>query len=245
MTTMNHPDEELLGTKLDFESERASRLPIFGVNKLKNMSDLSSDIFHSTLAYAGMANTYLAMNQVVDTLEVGREVLSERKVGGDKSEKERTKEEGTSRAYNRYLKFLDKQVYGVSSSKTKIFKGIIVEKVISTLSSFASKYFLGGNVIGGSVNTMTGFNEIFKEAIAAEYFNVKEFGMANKLYFSSFGKNWWNYGKEFKEDKVNLFIRHFNVLGESRTKQRDWHTVNTKSRRLYNMFNESIFLQYK
>ena len=100
------------------------------------------------------------------------------------------------------MKFLDKQVYGISSSKIKIFKGIIVEKVISTLSSLASKYFLGGNVVGGTVNTMTGFNEIFKEAIAAEHFNLKEFGMANKLYFSSFGKNWWNGGKEFKEDKI-------------------------------------------
>ena len=43
-------------------------------------------------------------------------------------------------------------------------------------------------------------------AIAAEYFNLKEFGMANKLYFSSFGKNWWNYGKEFKED-MESFIK--------------------------------------
>ena len=243
--TYNSEEEERFANTLAHEKEKIHRLPIYGVNKLQDMNELSTDIFHSTLAYAGMANTYLAMNQVVDTLEVGREVLSERKVGGDKSEKERTKEEGTSRAYNRYLKFLDKQVYGISSSKTKIFKGIIVEKVISTLSSFASKYFLGGNVVGGTVNTMTGFNEIFKEAIAAEYFNLKEFGMANKLYFSSFGKNWWNYGKEFKEDKVNLFIRHFNILGENRTKQRDWHTVNSKSRRLYNMFNESIFLPYK
>lgn len=243
--TYNSEDEERFANTLAHEKEKIHRLPIYGVNKLQDMNELSTDIFHSTLAYAGMANTYLTMNQVVDTLEVGRDVLAERKVGGDKTEKERTKDGGTSRAFNRYLKFLDKQVYGISSSKTKIFKGIVIEKVISTISSFASKYFLGGNVVGGSVNTMTGFNEIFKEAIAAEYFNLNDFVEANKMYFSSFGKNWWNYGKEFKEDKVNLFIRHFNVLGESRTKQRDWYTTNPKARRIYNMFNESIFLPYK
>lgn len=243
--TYNSEDEERFANTLAHEKEKIHRLPIYGVNKLQDMNELSTDIFHSTLAYAGMANTYLAMNQVVDTLEVGREVLAERRVGGDKTEKERTKDEGTSRAFNRYLKFLDKQVYGISSSKTKIFKGIVIEKVISAISGFASKYFLGGNVVGGSVNTMTGFNEIFKEAIAAENFNLNEFIKANKMYFSSFGKNWWNYGKEFKEDKVNLFIRHFNVLGESRTKQRDWYTTNPKARRIYNMFNESIFLPYK
>lgn len=244
--TYNSEEEERFANNLAHEKENINRLPLYGINKLKDMNELSTDIFHSTLAYAGMANTYLAMNTLVDTLEVGREVLSERKVEGDKSEKDRAlTKKGTSRAYNRYLKFLDKQVYGVSSSKTVIFKGIVVEKVISAISNFASKYFLGGNVVGGSVNTMTGFNEIFKEAIGAEYFNLKDLKNANKLYFSSFGKNWWNYGKEFKEDRVNLFIRHFNALGESRTKQRDWYTQNPKARRIYNMFNESIFLPYK
>lgn len=244
--TYNSEEEERFANNLAHEKENIYRLPLYGINKLQDMNELSTDIFHSTLAYAGMANTYLAMNTLVDTLEVGREVLSERKVGGDKSEKDRAlTKKGTSKAYNRYLKFLDKQVYGVSSSKTVIFKGIVVEKVISAISSFASKYFLGGNVVGGSVNTMTGFNEIFKEAIGAEYFNLKDLKNANKLYFSSFGKNWWNYGKEFKEDRVNLFIRHFNALGESRTKQRDWYTQNPKARRIYNMFNESIFLPYK
>ena len=244
--TYNSEEEERFANNLAHEKENIHRLPLYGINKLQDMNELSTDILHSTLAYAGMANTYLAMNTLVDTLEVGKEVLSERRVGGDKSEKDRAlTSKGTSRAYNRYLKFLDKQVYGVSSSKTVIFRGIVVEKVISAISSFASKYFLGGNVVGGSVNTMTGFNEVFKEAIGAEFFNLKDLKNANKLYFSSFGKNWWNYGKEFKEDRVNLFIRHFNALGESKTKQRDWYTQNSKARRIYNMFNESIFLPYK
>lgn len=243
--TYNSEDEERFANTLAHEKEKIHRLPIYGVNKLQDMNELSTDIFHSTLAYAGMANTYLAMNQVVDTLEVGKEVLSERRVGGDETENERAKGGGTSRAFNRYLKFLDKQVYGVSSSKTKIFGGIVIEKVISAITSFASRYFLGGNVAGGAVNTMTGFNEIFKEAIAAEHFNLKEFTMANKMYFSSFGKNWWNYGKEFKEDKVNLFIRHFNARGENKTEQRNWCTTNPRARRIYNMFSESIYLPYK
>lgn len=241
--TYNSEDEERFANALAHEKEKIHRLPIYGINKLQDMNELSTDIFHSTLAYAGMANTYLAMSQIVDTLEVGSTVMKEqRRVGDDTLEKDR---KNASNAYNRYLKFLDKQVYGISSSKHRIYKGIVVEKVIAALSSFASKYFLGGNVVGGAVNTMTGLNEIFKEAIAAEEFSLKDFARANKLYFSNFVPNWMEYGKEFKENKVGLFIRHFNVLGENRTKQRDWHTVDRHRRRIFNMFNESLFLPYK
>lgn len=238
--TYNSEDEERFANSLAYEKEKIHRLPIYGINKLQDMNELSTDLFHSTLAYAGMANSYLALSQIVDTLEVGSEVLTRRKVGDDTLEKDRKKH---SNAYNRYLKFLDKQVYGINSTKHKIYKGIIAEKVVFALSNFASKYFLGGNVVGGMVNTMTGFNEIFKEAIAGEEFSLKDFTNANKLYFKYFVPNWMEYGKEFKENKVGLFIRHFNVLGENRTSYRSWNT--DKGRRIYNMFSESLFLPYK
>jgi len=57
-------------------------------------------------AYAGMANTYAALNSIVDTLEVGKEVLSRRRVGGIIPEQEA--KINKSRAYTRLLKFLDK-----------------------------------------------------------------------------------------------------------------------------------------
>jgi hypothetical protein len=63
---MNSPDEELLGTKLNYEEERAQRLPVFGINKMKNMQDLSTDLFHSMLSYAAMATSYQCLDNVVD-----------------------------------------------------------------------------------------------------------------------------------------------------------------------------------
>lgn len=239
--TYNSEEEERFANALAFEKEKINRLPIYGVNKLQNMKELSTDIFGSMLAYAGMANSYQAMSQIVDTFEVGKEVLNQRRVEGDTTEESR--KGGPSRAYNRYLKFLDKQVYGVSSTKFKIGKHLVWEKIIGALSSFASKYFLGGNVVGGAVNAMTGFNELFKESIAGEEFTIKDFANANKLYFGSFVQNWLEYGKEFKENKVGLFIRHFNILGDNRGEYREWNT--DKARRIYNFFGESLFLPYK
>lgn len=243
--TYNSEEEERFANALAYEKEKIHRLPIFGVNKLQNMSELSTDIFRSTLAYASMAYTYKAMDQVVNTFEVGKEVLAQRTVAGNKTEEERTKQGGSSRAYNRYLKFVDKQVYGISSSKTVIPGKIVIEKVVSAITSFASRYFLGGNVIGGTVNTGTGAIELIKEAAAGEHFTPADLKAAHKMYWSSFGKNWWHYGDEFKEDRVSLFIRHFNIRGDNRNAYRNWDTTNPTARRIYNMFSESIYLPYK
>ena len=60
--TYNTLDEDIFENKLAFEKEKLNRLPIYGVNKLVDTSQLSTDLFHSMFAYAGMANTYAALN---------------------------------------------------------------------------------------------------------------------------------------------------------------------------------------
>lgn len=247
MTTMNHPDEELLGTKLDFESERASRLPIFGVNKLSNMNDLSSDIFHSTLAYASMANSYSSLSTVVDGLEVGRAALAtrDRTIKGSNSV-----ENFKSRAYSRYCKFLDKQVYGISSSYYGLTlrngRRILVNKILQNLSSLGGTLFLKGNVLGGTVNTLTGFNNIFKEAITSDYFSPSDWTKAHKYYFSSFVSMWspvgvknilstGDLGKLRKDNKLDLFLQQMNALSNNREKFRSWHTSRSRLNNFYRM----------
>lgn len=238
--TYNTIDEDMFHNQLAFEREKINRVPLYGVNKLKDPSELSTDLFYSTFAYAGMANSYAAMSQVVDTLEVGKEVLNRRTVEGINSEESRLKDK--SRAYSRYLKFLDKQVYGIGVPKLKIGNKLVLNKLFGFLTGFAGKYFLGGNIAGGMVNVGTGSIEIFKEAFSGEYFDVKDWAKAHKSYYGSFMQNWWGYGKEFKEDKVSLMIRHFNMLSENRGNQRAWHT---RDSRILNMFGESLFLPYK
>lgn len=243
--TYNNIEEDIFQNKLAFEKEKLNRLPIYGINKLKDMTEISTDLFQSTLSYAGMANTYAAFDTIVDTLEVGSEVLNRRKVGGIYTESEN--KANKSRAYNRYLKFLDKQVYGISTKKIKIGRGLVINKVAGFLSGLASKVFLGGNVPGGMVNLGTGAIEVFKESLAGEYYSLKDWRKAHKMYWGSLGSNlgsWWvDVGKQIKEDKVSLFIRHFNVLGDSKERQRNWET--RRNRANYFLYNESLFLPYK
>lgn len=243
--TYNSEEEELFENKLAHDKETIHRVPLFGINKLNNMTELSTDIFHSTLAYASMAHAYSAMDHIVATMEVGKDVLSRRRVGGYLEEDRKAQKKGKySKAYNRYVKYIDKQVYGLNSTKHMFFGKIVWEKVVNLCTSFASKLFLGGNLHGGIVNTITGFNEILKEAMAGEHFTIKDLYDAHKAYYGSIASEWLQYGKETRDDRLNLFIRHFNIRQSNRKDFRDWYTTNPKARRIYNMFSESIFLPY-
>lgn len=239
--TYNSEDEQLFHDKLSFEKEKLNRVPLYGINLLQDMSELSTDIFHSMLAYSGMANQYAALSQIVDTLEVGREVLLERKVAGLKTENERTDDK--SYAFTRYTKFLDKQVYGISAKKIYLPKGVLVDKIASFFTGLASKIYLGGNVAGGLVNLGTGSIELFKEAFAGEFFTQKDWLKANGEYLKYIAPNMLgNVGKEIKTDKVSLFIQYFDALSDNKKDWRDW---NTRRSWIFNFFGKSLWLPYK
>lgn len=256
--TMNSPDEELLGTKLNYEEERAARIPVFGVNKMKNMQDLSTDLFHSMLSYAAMATSYQCLDNVVDGLEVGREALYNRDLKGKQNWVEKgvrklgntfrsptgrheAHDTGTkNRAYGRYIKFLDKQVYGISATYWGIpigkGKRILLNKVIQNISSLGGTLFLKGNVLGGAVNTLTGFNNIFKEAVTSEYFDMKDWAFAHKYYFAHFPEMWsTDLGALRKENKLSLFLDQMNAQNSNREKFRSWHTSRNRLNNFYRM----------
>jgi len=60
--TYNNEKEDMFDNQVAFEKEKLNRLTLFGINKLQDMSMLSTDIFGSMLAYASMAAHYAAMN---------------------------------------------------------------------------------------------------------------------------------------------------------------------------------------
>ena len=233
-------EEDLFETSLSKEKERLSRVPTYGIHLLPDMDELSTDFFHSMLSYAGMVNTYAAMTQVVDTLEVGRETIRNRRVEGMQDEKGR--DIAASRAFTRYGKFMEKQVYGIGYSGLKTKAGKSLAKVGASLSSLAAKVYLGGNVVGGMVNLGTGFLEIMKEALSGEHFTMKEWRKANQQYFASLPANLWDTGKFIKDDKVSLIMNKFNAQGDIKREQREWHT---NRGRIRNFFGNSLMMPYK
>lgn len=238
--TYNSIEEDMFNNQLEFEKEKINRVPLYGINKLKDISDLSTDLFHSTLAYAGMSHTYAVISSVADTLEIGRDVLSRRQVEGLSNENRRKE---TSNAYRRYQKCLDKQIYGINTPKI-VFGKVVWNKVVGFFTGLASKILLGGNVAGGFINLLTGSIEIFKEAIAAEHFSLRDWARANKEYWKNLPSNWIHAGDDVKQDKVSLFIRHMNALNDSKKNERNYFTEKSKLTKL-NPFGENLFMPYK
>ena len=260
MTTMNGANEELMGTPLEYEKERPLRLNTFGINKLKNMQDLSTDIFGSTLAYASMATSYSTLSEIVDALEIGRETLYRRDAEDQNSfatkaglfierpgrKRREVKERGSKNlAYSRYVKFLEKQVYGIGGSRVGIKlwgKRFLFNKMFSNISSLAGITFLKGNVLGGMVNTGTGTINVFKEAVVGEYYNINDWYWAHRYYWGSFGRMWvTDLGSKVKTNKLDLFIEQMNILGDNREKFRTW---NTNRNRFNNFLRTFEWLPY-
>lgn len=205
---------------------------------------MSTDIYGAMLAYAGMATHYNALNNIVDTVEVGRQVLLERKVSGNTREKDRPDKWYGQRSgyYHRFGKFVQKQIYGISQQPFMLTKKIVANKIANFISSCASKCFLGGNVFGGLVNLGTGINELYKESVAGEFFNRADWLWATKTYMSYLPANLWGIGKFDKEDKMSLWFKKFNARNDNSRKFREWHT--RRSRIVNFMYDSCLMLPY-
>ena len=254
----NEIGEDPFENPLFFEKEKINRLPLYGINKLKDMSLLSTDLFGTLMSYGSMAATYQAMSSVVDIFELGADQLKERKIGKIASSKEKDDRRGATRAYSRYIKFLEKQVYQINVTPPKIDKLKMWIKIANGLSSLGSRILLWGNVHGGIVNTGTGMIEILKEAWAGENFNTSELLEAHKIYLNglftgSDGGIWATMGNGLLEkqrpmDKNSLWIRHWNILSENRAflhhQKFDTNAMSLMDNRFWEWFNHSMMLPY-
>ena len=242
----NEITEDPLENPMFFEKEKVNRLPLFGINKLKNMEDLSTDLFGTMLSYGSMAATYKAMEQVVDVFELGRDILKQRKVG-NKIEANREEE---SRAYSRYAKFLEKQIYGINVDPPSWDRKGMWRKLANNLSSIGGRILLWGNLHGGIVNTGTGMFEIFKEAVSGENFSMTDVNAAHQMYFdglmNTIGLSLSNIQRP--DDKNSLWIRHWNILSENRSflhdQKYDTKAMSVLDNRLWEWFSHTMMLPY-
>lgn len=251
--------DDPLQNEMFYEKEKVDRLPLFGINKLQDMNNLSTDLFGTLLSYGSMAASNFAMKQVADIFELGREVLKNRTVGNTK---ESNLKKGSSRAFTRYSKMVDKQIYGINVEVPKWVQKNGIIKFVNSLANLGAKILLYGNVHGGIINTGTGFLEVFKEAVAGENFDLKNLTEAHKIYFNNIINNFMgsdgyirgNFHNSIlsdaqrKDSKNALWIRHWNILSENmdfyRGQRFDTSALNVMNNRLWHWMNHSLLLPY-
>ena len=211
-----------------FDKTPFNRLPLLYQNRLKDPNELSTDIFGALTAYAYMACKYEQIEKVVDPLEVGRDLMRRREVqmaeGGLLHQEQFTfagREVKNpirmteTNIMKRLDAFFDSQVYGKYLKDSGAFrignKKVNNNKLVSHILKMSSLAQLGFNYLANTANITTGIAMQNIEAVAGEYFNVKELALADKAYASELMHYVPELGNRVKKSKLALFDEFFNI----------------------------------
>lgn len=220
-------------TVKDFENREVQMLPIY-FTKLKegeSNNDLSTDIVGTMTAYAAMANDFDEMNNIIDVLEVGRDILRERQVTqisggkplvekfkavGRKVESKLTLRGDKTRFMERLNDFFEMQVYGRymkdegTFGKSNVDKG----KVANFINRLTSMNNLALNILSGISNVATGKVMMRIESLSGEFFNERDTLVADKNYGKELPAFLAQLGDRVKTNKLALWDELFNVMQE-------------------------------
>lgn len=233
-------DFEFKSTLMDFEGRQVETLPIFytQMSKNENANDISTDVIGTMIAYASMAYDFNEMSKIIDVLEVGRDIMRNRKItetAGGKAMQEKFKSVGkmvtnkliknrdesnfigrlndffTMQVYNKYMK--DEGTLG----KTNVDIG----KLANLLNRVTSLNSLALNALSGISNIATGTVMMRIESFAKEFFTEKDTVIADSIYARELSGVLSEMGNRVKTNKLNLFSELFDTMQEFEQDVRD------------------------
>lgn len=252
--TYNNYDEseDLFLDKRSLSVEAVLRLPLYGINKMKHMDELSTDIFRTMLVYSDMSNKYNSVKNIAKTFEIAKDFTRDR---------EYLDENNTTRKFGRYLrkrfnkenlnlpasyiklcKYVDKEVYGKRMDDTALLGSIIKAKVVILVNRLGSVFYLWGNVHGGLANLNQGLVEIMKEAFVGEYFSKEDLRKAIKEYTKQLPMSVITAGSPIDYNVLDSFITRYNISDNNDNRFKD---LRTSRIRPYKMFENMMWLPYK
>lgn len=215
---------------VDFEGNEYNMLPVLYNSMLKNPNELSTDIFASLIQYTYASCLYEQMDDIVDTLEVGKDVtLNQRKVvatRGGKPIEERINSLGykiTNRVFKntgtnieaKLRNFMESQVYLrhiKDEGSFSIFgEDVSISKLGQFLLSMGSMAQLGFHFLANIANVTTGLSMQNIEAAAGQFFKKGTLANADKEFFAILHQQIAECGKRTKTNKVDLFFDLCNV----------------------------------
>ncbi len=225
-------DDEFSYGRQDFEGNQIFTLPIYYTKNLRDKNDLSTDCTSSMIAYMAMANDYIAMNEVIDALEVGKMLLAKRKVartkGGrilkeliNKESEDLTMEGSESKAFARLNDFMEMQVYGNQMKDEGTVAGIDVGKAANMLNKIQSYGTTALSVLTGTANLAQNILNSSLESIAERFFSKKDLANADLAYSKMLPEYLGEIGNRIQIGKMALFAEKFNVLQDYKQSIRD------------------------
>lgn len=211
----------------NFDNTNLEILPVYYTNKIDNMENLSTDTGSSLIMYADMAYQYNALEEIVDMMEIGKDILKKKDISETRSNKDlveiiqrkgRTiknktlKREGSSYFMDKIEDFYSAQLYGKvvkdegSIGKLSIAKGAGFINKATALNTYAV------NLLSATANVGIGKLMTRIEAISREYFDYKDLIKADSIYSGNVLSVLGQAGRSRKTNKMDLMGIKFNVM---------------------------------
>lgn len=245
-TVLRREDDTEFGTTLapqDFNGRELVSLPIFFTKKIDRASDISHDTVSTLIMFADSVYNYSNMSEIVDSLEVGRDVMmgqwgkelgrtASKEIGGKPvvsvirefgntiTQKLNKDSANFITAYNNLL---DSQVYGryIKDEGTIGSTRIDKQKTASFWNKVASLNQLALSALAAMAAAAQDMTNVNLEAVAGEFFTAGELFKADKTYFKELPKLLGEIGKDIKTSKLSLFIEKFDVLHDYENEVRE------------------------
>lgn len=225
--TVNSEEESLFDDAYASTSNFYNRLPLFGINKLDDMTQLSSNLVMSTMAYATMANTADNLDKVAQMSYLLRDNMTNRKIGQQTTyytsktrdnsgsytfnyttlgSRAQVKEFNQSKLFQRWQSYVEMQIFGKYFTLGKSEGEKKAQFLTRFANSIGSRIVLAGKSLSGSVNSGTARHAVWQEANVGKEYTHEELRWAAAQYFKTaqLVKTFSNALNP--QDKVSLFM---------------------------------------
>lgn len=252
-------DSEYAYSKATFNvaGEMVKSLPIYFTGKVESSRDLSTEVSSTMLAFASTSMYFKRMNEIVDILENGRAILSERTSLVNQGGKQQASVRDVSgrtvitpgikqdlNATNVYDKLLDMQLYGNRYNDAGTFgnSNIDKRKSANALMAISSVTQLGLNLTAGIAAVFNDMIQVNNEVLAHQYFTFKELHEADKAYFKELFKRTKEMNDELPTSKVRLFQNKFDLLQQFDHRNKYNNMERSRFAKLFNLNSLFCFM---
>ncbi|MBQ9255389.1 MAG: hypothetical protein IJ180_11535 [Bacteroidales bacterium] len=227
----------------DANNHIIKHIPIFFSNTLKDKRRLSTNMSQAMFAWVAGAIQYEEMNSVSDLMLLTQNFLTDHKTGrklykqkggkrlidiftfDNKKYSNPVIETNVTNADSMLYDFYEKNLYGKSkkASKTVNIFGVNVslDKAADMMTRYTSFTGLAVNVMGAQANLLVGKLQMVIEASAGEFFNLKNFAVAEVKYYQMLPELMNELNSNNKKSKLQLLGDYFDVTDDFLQKVRE------------------------
>ena len=221
----------------NFDGSTVKTVPVYFVNKLKDMERLNTDIAGSMIAYSLMANHYKEFSQVADIMEMTKltfddRVYTKKKFGSKDDEGNLTKGDTSifdkfgakltfvktnqivkSNAFQVFEHMIDTNMYDILKANEQLGKWKI-GRIADAFLNFNSMNKMAFNVLSQTSNVLNSRWQTFIESAAGEYINIKDLLFSDKTFMQNVFPMISEVGQRIKINKIPMLIDFFDAKME-------------------------------